>query len=186
MQFLRPAELEALIMALHKTVQRSLPVTLVGAGLPQIRGSPATPSPTPSGCFGFPTSAGCGLDREAREALARPAAELGVAFSPEAVDLIVNYTEGYPYFLQEYGKIVWNLAPVDAEITLASAEAAAPLVEAKLDESFFRVRDAAHHRAGAPVPAGDGRARTRASPYGRCRRGHAPPLRAARGRPAHG
>ena len=53
---------------------------------------------------------------------------------------IVEYTEGYPYFLQEYGKIVWNLAPEGTEIALESAEAARPLVEATLDESFFRVR----------------------------------------------
>ena len=74
------------------------------------------------------------------EALARPAADLGVGFSSDAIAAIMNYTEGYPYFLQEYGKIVWNLAPEGAEIALDSAEAARPLVEAKLDESFFRVR----------------------------------------------
>lgn len=139
-QFLRPAELEALIMALHKTVQRSLPVTLVGAGLPQIPRLAGDAKSYAERLFRFPHIGRLGLDREAREALTRPAAELGVAFSPDAVDLIVGYTEGYPYFLQEYGKIVWNLAPAEAGITLASAEAARPLVEATLDESFFRVR----------------------------------------------
>src|SRR5262249_35501551 len=50
------------------------------------------------------------------------------------------YTEGYPYFLQEYGKILWNLAPDSGTIGRESTDAAQPLVEAKLDESFFRVR----------------------------------------------
>ena len=50
------------------------------------------------------------------------------------------YTEGYPYFIQEFGKIVWNLASPGEPISPGAAESARPLVESKLDESFFRVR----------------------------------------------
>ncbi len=139
-QFLQAPELEALIMALHKTVQRSLPVTLVGAGLPQLPRLAGDAKSYAERLFKFPHIGRLDLEHEAPQALTRPAADLGVDFSPEAVMAIVEYTEGYPYFLQEYGKIVWNLAPEGAEIALDSAEAARPLVEATLDESFFRVR----------------------------------------------
>jgi len=62
-----------------------------------------------------------------------------VAFEPTAVDFVVEYTQGYPYFLQEYGRIVWDEAPA-SPITRADVESILPLVEAELDESFFRVR----------------------------------------------
>jgi hypothetical protein len=71
-------------------------------------------------------------------ALAQPATDLGVSFGPGAVDVIVDYTEGYPYFLQEYGQIVWDLAPENEPISQGVAEQAQRTVEQKLDESFFR------------------------------------------------
>jgi hypothetical protein len=49
------------------------------------------------------------------------------------------YTEGYPYFIQEYGSVVWNLAAA-SPITRAEVVDAREAVEAKRDESFFRVR----------------------------------------------
>ncbi|MCI4337655.1 MAG: hypothetical protein L3K17_10835 [Thermoplasmata archaeon] len=52
---------------------------------------------------------------------------------------IVEYTEGYPYFVQEYGKAVWDEADGPA-ITTSDVTAARSLVEEKLDGSFFRVR----------------------------------------------
>ena len=59
--------------------------------------------------------------------------------------MIVDYTEGYPYFIQEYGKIVWDLAPEnEARSAQRIADEAQRSVEAKLDESFFRVRRRTH------------------------------------------
>jgi hypothetical protein len=77
---------------------------------------------------------------QAEVALAEPAAELDVTYEAGAIDVIVAYTEGYPYFVQEYGKIVWDLAPEAEPISRRVAEEAQRAVEAKLDESFFRVR----------------------------------------------
>jgi hypothetical protein len=48
-------------------------------------------------------------------------------------------SEGYPYFPQEYGKYVWNVAAAPT-ITLADIKRAHDLVQLELDESFFRVR----------------------------------------------
>ena len=68
-----------------------------------------------------------------------PARPLGIEFEPEAVGFMVDYTQGYPYFLQEYGRIVWDETSA-SPVTVADVESVLPLVEAGLDESFFRVR----------------------------------------------
>jgi hypothetical protein len=139
-QFLAVPELEALIMALHKTVQRSLPITLVGAGLPQLPRLAGEAKSYAERLFKFPHIGQLDYEDAAPQALTKPASDLGVEFEPAAVIEIVKYTEGYPYFLQEYGKIVWDIAPADAAIHAGVVREAQPLVEEKLDTSFFRVR----------------------------------------------
>jgi hypothetical protein len=140
-QFLRVNELEALIAGLHRTVQRQLPITLVGAGLPQLPRLAGEAKSYAERLFKFPRI-GQLSPPQAEAALAEPAADLGVTFDHGAIDIIVDYTEGYPYFIQEYGKIVWDLAPEGEPIGLRVTEEAQRAVEAKLDESFFRVRAA--------------------------------------------
>ena len=137
-QFLASMELEALIAALHKTVQRSLPVTLVGAGLPQIPRLAGEAKSYAERLFKFP-HIGSLSEEQAIEALVAPAKALGIDYLPEAAREIVDYTEGFPYFLQEYGKIVWDEAP-RSPIEETTVRAVRPLVESKLDGSFFRVR----------------------------------------------
>jgi hypothetical protein len=51
----------------------------------------------------------------------------------------VTYTQGYPYFLQEYGRIVWDESSA-SPISEDDARSVQPIVEERLDESFFRVR----------------------------------------------
>jgi len=138
LQYLQAAELEALISALHKTVQRGLPVTLVGAGLPQIPALAGEAKSYSERLFTFPRIGELST-ADAVKALTIPAEERGVDYETGAVEHIVEYTEGYPYFLQEYGSIVWDYSAA-SPITLADAMSAQPLVEEKLDESFFRVR----------------------------------------------
>ena len=75
----------------------------------------------------------------ARAALAVPAAELGVAYQPAAIERILAATEGYPYFLQEWGKHAWDVADT-SPITEHDVEIASISATAALDESFFRVR----------------------------------------------
>lgn len=136
--FLRLQELEALIAALHKTVQRSLPVTFVGAGLPQLPELAGEAKSYAERLFKFPM-VGSLPEPEALTALVDPAAENGVTYEPGAAEAIVKYTEGYPYFLQEYGSIVWDQGR-EGTISRADVEEAQELVEAKLDGSFFKVR----------------------------------------------
>jgi len=137
-QFLRPPDLEALIVALHRCTRRSLPITLVGAGLPQIPRLAGEAKSYSERLFRFPQIGELDAS-DARDALVLPAAVLGVEFEPEAVDFMVDYTQGYPYFLQEYGRIVWDETSA-SPVTLADVASVLPLVEAGLDESFFRVR----------------------------------------------
>jgi AAA ATPase domain len=137
-QFLKVPELEALIAALHKTVQRQLPITLVGAGLPQLPRLAGEAKSYAERLFQFPRIGELGWD-EAADALIKPAEELGVEYAPEAVSAIIEYTQGYPYFLQEYGKLVWDYAS-EAHISVDDVRESQDAVEAKLDSSFFRVR----------------------------------------------
>jgi hypothetical protein len=136
--FLTTPELEALIAALHKTVQRQLPITLVGAGLPQLPRLAGEAKSYAERLFKFP-QIGRLSAAEAEQALVDPAERLGIAYEKRAVEAIIDYTEGYPYFLQEYGNVLWSFAE-SSPITENNVKEARVAVEAKLDGSFFRVR----------------------------------------------
>jgi hypothetical protein len=137
-QYLSTEELGALISAIHRTVQLNLPVVLVGAGLPQLPGLTGNAKSYAERLFEFPRIDS--LDRDAASDVLRlPVAEQDVQFTPDAVDELLKQTQGYPYFLQEWGYEVWNVAE-QSPITKDDVDAAAPLVQSKLDESFFRVR----------------------------------------------
>jgi hypothetical protein len=137
-QFLNPPQFEALIAALHRTVQRSLPITMVGAGLPQIPRLAGEAKSYAERLFKFPAIGSLEYPA-AVEALVKPAEHLGVTYTDAAVRTILRYTEGYPYFLQEYGKIAWDEA-VNSPIRESDVSTTQALVEAKLDANFFRVR----------------------------------------------
>jgi hypothetical protein len=137
-QFLKNADLEALIAATHRVSQRNLPLTVVGAGLPQLPRLAGEAKSYAERLFDFPK-----IDRldpeSAREALERPARDQKATYAPQATSAILEFTECYPYFLQEYGKHVWNVAKGPA-ITKVDVEVARQRVITQLDENFFRVR----------------------------------------------
>jgi hypothetical protein len=137
-QFLSKQQLEAVIEALHKMVQRRLPITMVGAGLPQIAELAGDAKSYAERLFKFPQIGNLSAG-EAKEALLRPAAEEGVTFSDDALDEAVTITGGYPYFVQELGYAVWTVA-AGPQVAVDDVRAAEPAYEAKLDASFFRVR----------------------------------------------
>lgn len=137
-QFLDKRQLEAIIAALHKLVQRKFPVTLVGAGLPQIAELAGDTKSYAERLFKFPTIGNLD-EQDARAAFAKPALEEGAHFRDDALRMAVEITSGYPYFIQELGHAVWTIATGNS-ITRDDIVAAVPGYEAKLDESFFRVR----------------------------------------------
>ncbi len=138
LQYVKEEELAALITALHRTAQRRLPVVLVGAGLPQLRGRMGRAKSYAERLFDFP-EIGPLLPEAAKLAIAKPAQDQGVEVTPEALNRIVAETRGYPYFVQEWGKHSWDTAD-DSPITREDVENASTAAIAALDESFFRVR----------------------------------------------
>ncbi|MGB7981129.1 MAG: ATP-binding protein [Candidatus Nanopelagicales bacterium] len=137
-QFLSKAQLEAVIEALHKMVQRKLPITMVAAGLPQIAELAGDAKSYAERLFKFP-HLGNLAPADARAALTRPALDEGAQYAKDALDEAVTITGGYPYFLQELGYAVWTVAEGPL-ITRDDILLTVPSYEAKLDESFFRVR----------------------------------------------
>jgi hypothetical protein len=137
-QYLASDELAALISAIHRTVQLGLPVILVGAGLPQLPGLAGNAKSYAERLFDFPEIGSLDTN-DAKAVLATPAREQGVEFSDDALDSLLDFTQGYPYFLQEWGYHVWNAAP-ESPITLDDVRLAARDVQRRLDENFFRVR----------------------------------------------
>ena len=138
LQYVDEEQLASLITALHRAAQRSLPVVLVGAGLPQLPGKMGRAKSYAERLFDFPQIGPLPAEA-ARLAIRKPAAEEGVNLNDDALDQIIKETRGYPYFLQEWGKHSWDVA-TSSPITLADVKQATTSAIAALDESFFRVR----------------------------------------------
>lgn len=138
LQYVAEEQLAALITALHRCAQRRLPVVLVGAGLPQLRGQMGRAKSYAERLFDFP-EIGTLSEPAARLAIAKPAHDQGVEVTDGALDLIVAQTHRYPYFLQEWGKQAWEVT-ASSPITRDDVARASRVALAALDESFFRVR----------------------------------------------
>jgi hypothetical protein len=138
LQYVEEEQLAALITALHRTAQRRMPVVMVGAGLPQLRGQMGRAKSYAERLFDFPEIGPLAEDA-ARIAIAKPASAQGVEVREDALKRIVQQTHGYPYFLQEWGKHAWDAAAA-SPITRREVDVASKAAVAALDESFFRVR----------------------------------------------
>ena len=138
LQYLSEEELSSLIMAVHKVSQKSLPLVVIGAGLPQLVGKAGRSKSYAERLFDYPVVGP--LEKEdAKKALQEPALSEGVSFTNDALDEIVRVTEGYPYFLQEWGYQAWNIAeksPIELDVIKRATKASIT----RLDQSFFRVR----------------------------------------------
>jgi AAA ATPase domain len=137
-QYFSQKELGALIMAMHKVQQRQLPVVLLGAGLPILPGLAGESKSYAERLFSFP-EVGALSRSDAETALREPARVAGVVFETDALDEVFRFTQGYPYFLQEWGYQSWNQAPTK-HISLTVVKDATPTVIERLDQNFFRVR----------------------------------------------
>jgi len=138
LQYMTEVEMSALIMAIHRVSQRSLPLVLIGAGLPQLVGLAGKSKSYAERLFTYPEVGALSLE-DASLALQGPVATQGVAFTPAALAEVFRVTQGYPYFLQEWGYQSWNMAeqsPIDLPLIQRTTIAST----ARLDQSFFRVR----------------------------------------------
>ncbi len=138
MQYLSKAELASLIVAIHRANQKQLPILLFGAGLPQIAALSGNAKSYAERLFSFPPVGPLGR-LDAIQAIKRPIENERESISEEALEEIVQRTEGYPYFLQEWGYQAWNVAD-SSPIHLEDIERASDSALQRLDESFFRVR----------------------------------------------
>ena len=138
LQYVEEPQLAALITAMHRTEQRRLPVVLVGAGLPQLRGRMGNAKSYAERLFDFPTI-GPLPPEAAGLAIEKPLRDEDVRITPEALSQILQITQGYAYFLQQWGSHTWRAAQA-SPIGLDAVTAASVTALAAMDESFFRVR----------------------------------------------
>jgi hypothetical protein len=137
-QFLSTTDLGALIMAMHRLSQRNLPILLYGAGLPQLAGLAGNAKSYAERLFEYP-AIGPLQPEAAADAIRIPIERQGATICDEALQLIVEKTQGYPFFLQEWGSQVWRAA-VCTTITTKDVEIATTNAVKRLDTSFFKVR----------------------------------------------
>jgi hypothetical protein len=138
MQDLAPDDVSALCAACHELSQQGLPLIVVGAGLPHL---PAVLSASKS--YSERLFRYLRIDRldrdQADRALRLPAIDENVDFTPDALEAMYAATDGYPYFVQAYGKAVWDCAPT-TPITAADVAVAAPEAQNELAVGFFGSR----------------------------------------------
>lgn len=138
LQYVDEIELSAMIMAVHRVSQKSLPLIVIGAGLPQLVGKAGNSKSYAERLFSYPEVGALKIE-DAKIALQKPVQSLGVNFTDEALDEIINATKCYPYFLQEWGKHSWNIANAKT-ITIDDVKQATHQSIQNLDKDFFRVR----------------------------------------------
>ena len=138
LQYVPEEQLAALISALHRANQKQLPVTMLAAGLPQLLGQMGRAKSYAERLFEF-VAVGPLDNDAARDAIRLPIEREEEAIDDAALDEIIAQTQGYPYFLQEWGKHGWDVADT-SPITAEDIEAATATALAELDASFFRVR----------------------------------------------
>jgi type II secretory pathway predicted ATPase ExeA len=137
-QYLPKRDLAALIRSLHAVAQEGLPLVFFGAGLPQLFSQVGEAKSYAERLFRF-----VDVDRlshtDSDEVVRGPVQREGACVTPDALEEIYRQTQGYPYFLQEWGYRAWNLAPRDS-IDIKVAREATRVALTELDQQFFRVR----------------------------------------------
>jgi hypothetical protein len=138
-QYLSRADLSALIVGLHRVTQEQLPFMVAGAGLPSLPALAGQAKSYAERLFTFRSIDS--LDQPEAEAALVAAADVeGVSWSHDALKRVVSITEGYPYFIQEFGQESWNVAVGPDDIVISDVEAAVPIAVDELDTGFFQAR----------------------------------------------
>ena len=138
MQDLDSDLLSALLAVQHRASQREWPFFLIGAGLPNLPAVLAGNRSYAERQFLYSTI-GPLSPVAAADALRIPVRRQGGDFTDDALAVLVQASGGYPYFLQEFGKAIWNIAP-HSPFQLEDAELAVEVGRRHLDEGFFPSR----------------------------------------------
>lgn len=138
MQDVSTEELGALCGACHEVSQQGAPLVVVGAGLPHLPVALAASRSYAERLFRY-----VAVDRLPRamadRALLVPAGGEDVDYEAAALDELYRLTDGYPYFVQAYGKVTWDAA-LASPIRVDDVHVAAPEAERELAVGFFGAR----------------------------------------------
>ena len=138
MQDIPIVELAALCGACHEISQQGAPLVIVGAGLPHLPVALASSKSYAERLFRYVV-----VDRLPRDmadrALLVPAGTENVDYERDALDELYRLTDGYPYFVQAYGKVAWDVA-VESPIRVRDVHEASPEAEGELAIGFFGAR----------------------------------------------
>ena len=138
MQELDPGLLGALLTAQHTAGQRGWPFYIIGGGLPSLPGRLSESRSYAERLFHY-RMIGKLDDKSAREALTVPIERLGAVLKGDPLRTVLDAAGGYAYFLQAYGRTLWEVAS-EKDITLGDARLAVELGTAELDQGFFVAR----------------------------------------------
>jgi len=137
-QQLDPQDLRRILAGVHRCNQDDLPLWCLLAGLPNLLGVAAKAATYAERMFAV-ADLGPLTPAQATEAIAAPAAELGVDWAPAALADVVDRSDGYPFFVQVWAFHTWNSAK-DDPISRADVRRAVPAAGLSLDASFFAAR----------------------------------------------
>ncbi len=137
-QMLDHHDIRRLLAGVHRCGQDGLPLYAVLAGLPNLVGDVAKAATYAERMF---TVADLGplTPDQVVEAIVTPAEEIGVTWTTDASEAIVDLSDGFPFFVQTWAYHTWNAA-IDDPISAADVERAAPNANHALDSSFFAAR----------------------------------------------
>ncbi len=138
MQDVPAPDISALCAACHELSQSSGPLIVVGAGLPHLPSVLSASKSYSERLFRY--VAIDRLDRESADvALLVPAQREGADFEPAALDELYVAADGYPYFVQAYGKVTWDVAAAST-VTAHDVKVAGPIAAGELAIGFFGSR----------------------------------------------
>lgn len=137
-QYMKSHELGAIIAALHRTNQLGYPIMIIGAGLPKIYKMLSDEKSYSERLFLY-KEIGSLTKEQSYKAIQEPLRKFKTNYTNEALELIVDITKGYPFFIQQLCNIVYTEAKTDI-INKSDVENVITKFFYSLDTGFFRVR----------------------------------------------
>lgn len=137
-QYMKQNQLGSLIAALHRANQLGYPIMIIGAGLPKIYKMLSDEKSYSERLFMYKKIDSL-TDEQSEKAIEEPAKKFNIIYAHEATNKIVEITKGYPFFIQQLCKIVYDKTNKDV-IELSDVENCIDEFLSSLDERFFKSR----------------------------------------------
>lgn len=137
-QYMKQNQLGSLIAALHRANQLGYPIMIIGAGLPKIYKMLSDEKSYSERLFMYKKIDSL-TDEQSEKAIEEPAKKFNIIYAHEATNKIVEITKGYPFFIQQLCKIVYDKTNRGV-IELSDVENCIDEFLSSLDERFFKSR----------------------------------------------